>query len=67
MLSLLRGAALAKKDIQKQIPLFKAHYEIVLFSYNDYPSRKAAEKHQIFQPHLKPKIACMNAYKDASE
>ena len=67
MVSLPHGAASAKKDIQKQIPLFQGYQEIVLFFDNDEPGRKAAEEASNVLPPGKVKIARMNAYKDASE
>ena len=42
MVSLPHGAASAKKDIQKQIPLFQGYEEIVLFFDSDDPGRKAS-------------------------
>ena len=44
MVSLPHGAASAKKDIQKQIPLFQGYEEIILFFDNDEPGSKAAEE-----------------------
>ena len=44
MVSLPHGAASAKKDIQKQIPLFQGYEEIVLFFDGDDAGRKAAEE-----------------------
>ena len=67
MVSLPHGAASAKKDIQKQIPLFQGYQEIVLFFDNDDPGRKAAEEAANVLPPGKVKIARMDAYKDASE
>ena len=67
MVSLPHGAASAKKDIQKQIPLFQGYQEIVLFFDNDEPGRKAAEEAANILPPGKLKIARMDAYKDASE
>jgi len=67
MVSLPHGAASAKKDIQKQIPLFQGYQEIVLFFDNDEPGRKAAEEVANVLPPGKVKIARLNAYKDASE
>ena len=67
MVSLPHGAAAAKKDIQKQIPLFQGYEEIVLFFDNDEAGRKAAEEAAGILPPGKVKIARMEAYKDASE
>ena len=67
MVSLAHGCASAKKDIQKQIPLFQGYQEIVLFFDNDEPGRKACEEAASVLPPGKVKIARMEAYKDASE
>jgi len=67
MVSLPHGAASAKKDIQKQIPLFQGYEEIVLFFDSDEPGRKAAEDAAQVLPPGKVKIARMEAYKDPSE
>jgi twinkle protein len=67
MVSLPHGAASARKDIQKQIPLFQGYQEIVLFFDNDEPGRKACEEVANVLPPGKVKIARMEAYKDASE
>ena len=67
MVSLPHGAASAKKDVQKQIPLFQGYEEIVLFFDNDEPGRKAAEEAAGVLPPGKVKIARMEAYKDPSE
>ena len=67
MVSLPHGAASAKKDIQKQIPLFQGYEEIVLFFDSDEPGRKAAEDAAGVLPPGKVKIARMEAYKDPSE
>ena len=67
MVSLPHGAASAKKDIQKQIPLFQGYEEIVLFFDNDDPGRKAAEEAASVLPPGKAKIARLDSYKDASE
>ena len=67
MVSLPHGAASAKKDIQKQIPLFQGYDEIVLFFDSDEPGRKAAEDAAGVLPPGKVKIARMEAYKDPSE
>ena len=65
--SLPHGAASAKKDIQKQIPLFQNYQEIVLFFDNDSAGRKAAEDVASVLPPGKVKIARLEDYKDASE
>jgi twinkle protein len=67
MVSLPHGAASAKKDIQKQIPLFQGYSEIVLFFDSDEPGRKAAEDAAGVLPPGKVKIARMESYKDPSE
>ncbi len=67
MVSLPHGAASARKDIQKQIPLFQGYEEIVLFFDSDGPGIKAAEDAAQVLPPGKVKIARMEAYKDPSE
>ena len=67
MVSLPHGAASAKKDLQKQIPLFQGYDEIVLFFDSDDAGRKAAEEACTVLPAGKVKIARLNAYKDASD
>jgi len=67
MVSLPHGAGGAKKDIQKQIPLFQGYEEIVLFYDGDDPGRKAAEESAGVLPPGKVKIARLESYKDASE
>ena len=67
MVSLPHGAASAKKDIQKQIPLFQGYEEIVLFFDNDEAGIKAAEEAATVLPPGKTKIARLEAYKDPSE
>ncbi len=67
MVSLPHGAASAKKDIQKQIPLFQGYEEIVLFFDGDDPGRKAAEEAASVLPPGKVKIARLEGFKDASE
>jgi len=67
MVSLPHGAASAKKDIQKQIPLFQGYDEIILFFDSDEPGRKAAEEAAGVLPPGKVKIARMETYKDPSE
>jgi len=67
MVSLPHGAASAKKDIQKQVPLFQGYDEIVLFFDGDDPGRKAAEEAAGVLPPGKTKIAYLDGYKDASE
>ena len=44
MVSLPHGAAGAKKDLQKQIPLLQGYEEIVLFFDNDEAGRNATEQ-----------------------
>ena len=67
MVSVPHGAAAAKKDLQKQIPLFQGYQEIVLFFDNDEAGRKAAEEAASVLPVGRVKIARMEAYKDPSE
>ena len=67
MVSLPHGAASAKKDIQKQIPLFQGYETIVLFFDQDDPGRKAAEEAASILPPGKVKIASLQGFKDASE
>ena len=65
--SLPHGATSAKKDIQKQIPLFQGYDEIILFFDSDEPGRKAAEEAASVLPPGKVKIARLDGYKDASD
>ncbi len=67
MVSLPHGAASAKKDIQKQIPLFQGYQEIVLFFDGDEAGRKASEEVATVLPPGKVKIARLDSYKDASD
>ena len=67
MVSLPHGAASAKKDLLKQIPLFQGYDEIVLFFDSDEAGRKAAEEACSVLPAGKVKIARLDAYKDASD
>jgi len=67
MVSLPHGATSAKKDIQKQIPLFQGYQEIVLFFDNDENGRKATEEAASVLPPGKVKIARLESYKDASD
>ena len=67
MVSLPHGAASAKKDLQKQLPLFQGYEEIVLFFDGDEPGRKAAEEAAGILPAGKVKIARLESYKDPSE
>ena len=67
MVSLPHGAASAKKDCQKQIPLFQGYEEVVVFFDNDDAGRKAAEEVAGTLPPGKTKIARLENYKDASE
>ena len=67
MVSLPHGASSAKKDIQKQIPLFQGYEEIVLFFDSDEAGRKATEEAANVLPPGKVKIARLENYKDASE
>ena len=62
MVSLPHGAASAKKDLQKQLPLFQGYEEIVLFFDGDEPGRKAAEEAAGVLPAGKVKIARMESY-----
>ena len=67
MVSLPHGAASAKKDLQKQIPLLQGYSEIVLFFDNDDAGHKAAEESAGVLPPGKVKIARLDKYKDASD
>ena len=67
MVSLPHGAAGARKDLQKQIPLFQGYEEIVLFFDNDEAGRKATEEAASVLPSGKVKIARLEQYKDASD
>ncbi len=67
MVSLPHGAASAKKDIQKQIPLLQGYEEIVLFFDGDEPGRKAAEEAASVLPPGKVSIARLEGFKDPSE
>ena len=67
MVSLPHGAAAAKKDLQKQIPLLQGYEEIILFFDNDEAGRKATEEASSILPPGKVSIARMEAYKDPSE
>ena len=67
MVSVPHGAAAAKKDLQKQIPLFQGYQEIVLFFDNDEAGRLATEEAAAVLPIGRVKIARMESYKDPSE
>ena len=67
MVSLPHGAASAKKDIQKQIPLFQGYQEIILFFDADAAGRQATEEAASILPPGKVSIARLEEYKDASE
>ena len=67
MVSLPHGAQSAKKDIQKQIPLFQGYEETILFFDGDEAGRKASEEAASVLPPGKVKIARLEGYKDASE
>ena len=67
MVSVPHGAAAAKRDVQKQIPLFQGYQEIILFFDNDEAGRKATEETASVLPVGKVKIARMENYKDPSE
>ena len=67
MVSLPHGAGSAKKDVQKQIPLFQGYEEIVLFFDNDEAGRKATEEAAGILPPGKVSIARLEGYKDASD
>ena len=67
MVSLPHGAAGAKKDLQKQIPLLQGYEEIVLFFDNDDAGRRAVEQAATILPLGKVKIARLEQYKDASD
>ena len=67
MVSLPHGAASAKKDIQKQIPLLQGYAKIVLFFDNDEAGRRATELAASVLPTGKVFIARLDKYKDASD
>jgi len=67
MVSLPHGAASARKDCQKQIPLFQGYDEICLFFDSDDAGRKATEEVANVLPPGKVTIARLEDYKDASE
>ena len=67
MVSLPHGAASAKKDLQKQIPLLQGYKEIVLLFDSDEAGRKAAKEAANILPPGKVKIARIEPYKDPSE
>jgi len=67
MVSLPHGAASAKKDLQKQIPLLQGYEEVVLFFDNDDAGRRAVEQAASVLPLGKVKIARLEKYKDASD
>ena len=67
MVSLPHGAASAKKDIQKQIPLLQGYEKIVLFFDNDEAGRRATELAASVLPTGKVYIARLDKYKDASD
>jgi len=68
MVSLPHGAASAKKDIQKQIPLLQGYKEIVLFFDKDEAGRRATEQVAAILPHGTVSIANLaDPYKDASD
>ena len=67
MVSLPHGATSARKDVQKQIPLFQGYEEIILFFDDDDPGRKAAQDAASVLPPGKVKIARLQGYKDASD
>jgi twinkle protein len=67
MVSLPHGAASAKKDIQKQIPLLQGYDEIVLFFDGDDAGRNAAQETASVLPPGKVKIARLEGFKDPSE
>ena len=67
MVSLPHGAASAKKDVQKQIPLFQGYEEIILFFDSDEAGRQATEETASILPPGKVSIARLEGYKDASD
>jgi len=67
MVSLPHGAASAKKDLQKQIPLFQGYEEIILFFDADEAGIRAAQEAAGILPPGKTKIARLEEYKDPSE
>ncbi len=67
MVSLPHGAQSAKKDIQKQIPLFQGYDEVILFLDSDDAGRQATNEAASVLPPGKTKIARLEKYKDASD
>jgi hypothetical protein len=67
MVSLPHGAASAKKDLKKQIPLLQGYEEICLFFDNDEAGRNAVEQAASILPAGKVTIARLEQYKDASD
>ncbi len=67
MVSLPHGAASAKKDLQKQIPLLQGYEQIVLFLDSDEAGRKATKEAASILPPGKVSIARLEGYKDASD
>ena len=67
MVSLPHGAAGAKKDLQKQIPLLQGYEEIVLFFDNDEAGKRATEQVAAILPQGTVKIAHLAELQDASD
>ena len=65
--SIPHGAAGAKKDLQKVLPLLQGYDEIVLFFDGDDAGIQAAQECATILPPGKAKIARLEKYKDASD
>jgi len=65
--SIPHGAAGAKKDLQKVLPLLQGYEEVVLFFDNDDAGIQAAQDCAAILPPGKAKIARLEKYKDASD
>jgi hypothetical protein len=65
--SIPHGAAGAKKDLQKVLPLLQGYEEIVLFFDGDTAGIQAAQDCSAILPPGKAKIARLEKYKDASD
>ena len=65
--SIPHGAAGAKKDLQKVLPLLQGYEEVVFFFDNDDAGIQAAQDCAAILPPGKAKIARLEKYKDASD
>ncbi len=65
--SIPHGAAGAKKDLQKVLPLLQGYEEVVLFFDHDDAGIQAAQDCAAILPPGKAKIARLEKYKDASD